>query len=81
MYGWARYMTSLQQVILYFTICLSSGWVTHSPLMNVRAAPSSLAVVHFGRLTLKEADVCLETVGESRLDGKEVVVVLLELLA
>ena len=38
------------------------------------------AVVYFDRLTLKEVDVRLETAGESHLDGKEVVIVLLELL-
>jgi len=36
-YGWARYRISLQRVILYFTRCLHSRWVTCSPLMNVRA--------------------------------------------
>ena len=36
--------------------------------------------MHFGQLTLEEADICFETVGGSHLDRKEVVVVLLELL-
>ena len=36
--------------------------------------------MHFGQLTLEEADVCLEIVRGSHLDRKEVVVVLLELL-
>ena len=39
------------------------------------------AVVQFGQLTLEEADVRLETVEGSHLDVKEVVIVLLELLA
>jgi len=38
------------------------------------------AVVHLGQLTLEVADIRLETVRGSHFDGKEVVVVLLELL-
>jgi len=40
-----------------------------------------VVVVHLGLLTLKVTDVCLGTVEESHLDGKKVVVILLELLA
>ena len=36
------------------------------------------AVVHFGQLTLKMANIRLETVGRSHLDGKEAVIILLE---
>jgi len=38
-------------------------------------------VVYFWQLTLKVVNVCLKTVRGSYLDGEEVVVVLLELLA
>ena len=39
------------------------------------------AVMHLGQLTVEVDDVRLETVGGSHLDEKEVMVVLLELLA
>jgi len=57
MYGWARYRTSLQRVMLYFTRCLYNGWVTRSPLMNERTNSSLLELLLW--LTVSKSSQCI----------------------
>ena len=40
-----------------------------------------IVVVYLGQLILKVANVCLEAIGGPHLDGEEMMVILLELLA
>jgi len=56
-------------------------WVGDSqPADECESGDIFTVVVHLGQLTLEVADVRFETVGGSHLDGKKVVIVLLELL-
>ena len=62
---------------LYFSRCLYSVGDSQ-PDDESESGDIFDAVDHLGQLTLKVADVCLETVRMPHLDGKKVVVVLLE---
>ena len=78
MYGWTRYINSLQRVTFHQIFVQLAG--DSQPADECESGDIFVAVVHFDQLTLEEADVHLETVGKSHLDEKEVVIVLLELL-
>jgi len=74
--GFVQDLTPIGDIILHQ---LFIQWVGDSqPADKYESGDIFVAIVHFGQLALEEVDVRLETVVGSHLDGKEVVVVLLE---